>query len=329
MSIANETPYVVLPVPLLDAAGRDVLAVIVKATFTVDRAGALRLAEHPSPVRINDEPHDPDDPASSLRFPSDVCVWKRGADVVVVGDAVSREPVKAMDVAVMVKKRVVPLRVHGPRVFFSGLLGVSIGPAAPAARVPLTYEHAYGGMSEDFSVVELRNPSGVGVARSASDLVGRRAPQIEHPERPHTSASDRHPPVGFGAIMSHWSPRRERAGTFDERWQAARMPMLPEDHDPRFASVAHPSLQFEEPLAPGDPIRVLGMSLEPLAFQIPSLPIAVRARYDTGEREVARPSIDTALIQPEPGRVELTARASFPIGRGRRVLREVLVQSDA
>lgn len=329
MSIANESPYAAFPAPLIDAEGRDVLVTIVKATFLVDRGGALRLAPDPSPVRVSDELHDPDDPRSSLRFPSDVSLPKRGTDVIVVGDAVSPEPVKVMDVAVMVKKRVVPLRVHGTRVFFAGLLGASVGPAAPVERVPLMYELAYGGMSDDLSVVEMRNPSGVGVAKNASDLVGKRAPQIEHPERPHASSSDRHPPVGFGAIASHWSPRREHAGTFDERWRATRMPLLPADHDARYANVAHPSLQFEEHLAAGDPVRVLGMSLDPLTFAVPALPVAVRARYDTGERAVERPPIDTLLIMPEAGRVEVVARAVFPLGRGRRVLREVLVQADA
>jgi len=227
-----------------------------------------------------------------------------------------------------VKRRIVPLRVHGPRVFFAGVFGVGIGPAAPFERVPLVYERAYGGQSDDLSIVELRNPSGVGVAARAADLVGKRAPQIEHPERPHTSAGDRHAPVGFGAIMSHWSPRREHAGTFDARWRATRMPLLPEDYDPRYANVAHPSLQLEEHLAPGDPLRVLGMSLEQLALELPPFPIVAAARYDTGERVEARPPIDTVIVLPEEQRIEIVARAAFPTGRGRRVLREVIVRTD-
>jgi hypothetical protein len=134
--------------------------------------------------------------------------------------------------------------------------------------------------------------------------------------------------VGFGAIMMHWSPRLEHAGTFDERWKAARMPLPPEDQDIRFGNVAHPSLQFEEHLAPGDPVGIVGMSLEPVVFALPAFPVVASARYDTGERVVVRPPIDTVLIQPEARRVELVARAVFPIGRGRRVLREVVVRGD-
>lgn len=328
MSIANETAFVVQPVPLLDRDGHDVLVAIVKGTFTIDAAGKLALADEPSPVRVADEPFDPESPRSSLRYASDLGLPKVGTDVLLRGDAISRAPVTALDVAVKVKQRVVPLRVHGPRLFHAGAFGVVIGKAQPFERMPIVYERAYGGMSEDLSVVEARNPSGVGVARSASDLVDKLAPQIEHPERPHTTAADRHPPVGFGPIMTHWSPRRELAGTFDARWRALRMPLLPEDHDPRFGNVAHPSLQFPESLVEGDVIAVHGMSLETLVFALPAFPLAVAARYDTGERELVRPQVDTVLVEPERRRVEIVARAVFRIGRARRVLREVVVRHD-
>ncbi|MEO7332084.1 MAG: DUF2169 domain-containing protein [Minicystis sp.] len=328
MTIANETPFVVQPVPLLDREGHDVIVVIVKGSFTIDPTGKVALADEPSPVRLNDETFDPESPHSSLRYASDLGLPKVGTDVVVLGDAVSRAPVTMLDVAVKVKQRVVPLRVHGPRLFHAGAFGVVIGRAQPFERIPIVYERAYGGMSEDLSLVEARNPSGVGLARSASDLVDRLAPQIEHPDRPHSSASDRHPPVGFGPIMTHWSPRREYAGTFDARWRALRMPLLPDDHDARYGNVAHPSLQFAENLVAGDVIGVHGMSLDTLVFALPAFPLLAVARYDSGERELSRPQIDTVWIAPELRRVELTARAVFRIGRAKRALRELVVRHD-
>jgi hypothetical protein len=327
MSFVNETRYAALAVPLVDRDGRDVVVTVVKATFTTSERGTLLPADAPSPVRPIDVPRDPDDPRSSLVFPSDIGLDKLGADVIVVGDAVSSRPVKVMDVAVAVKTRVAPLRVHGPRVFYEGLLGVAIGPAAPFERAPITYEFAYGGASDDLTVVELANPSGVGVAKRAADLVGKRAPQIEHPDRPHASAADRHPPMGFGAIPSHWSPRRELVGTCDERWRTSRMPLLPEDSDVRFANVAHPSLRFEEGLLPGDPVRVLGMSNEPFLFSLPPLAASVLARFDGGEREERRIPIDTVIVLPGERRVEIAGRVIFPSGRGKRVLRAIEVRS--
>jgi hypothetical protein len=328
MSIANETAFVVQPVPLVDREGNDVLVAIVKGTFTIEASGRVVLAEEQSPVRIADETFDPERPHSSLRYASDLGHPKVGTDVVLSGDAVARAPVTAVDVAVKVKERVVPLRVHGQRLFHAGAFGVVIGKAQPFERMPIVYERAYGGMSDDLSVVEAQNPSGVGVAKSPSELVDRPAPQIEHPARPHRSASDRFAPVGVGPIMTHWSPRREHAGTFDARWRAQRMPLLPEDYDARFGNVAHPSLQFAEHLVAGDAIGVHGMSLDTLVFALPSFPVLAVGRYDSGEREVQRLPIDTVRIEPERRRVEIVARGVLRIGRARRVLRDVVVRHD-
>jgi hypothetical protein len=327
VSFANLTGWSALPLPLVDRAGRDVVVVVVKATFALEQ-GRVRLADEQRPVRTNDELHRPDEPLSSVRFPADGCVEKLGTDVVVVGDAVAPRPVETMDVVVRVRDLDAPLRVHGPRRFVRGAFGVVIGPASKVDRVPIVYENAYGGMSADQSVVELRNPSGVGVAVQSADLVDQRAPQIEHPARPHTNPSDRHAPMGYGALMSHWSPRRELCGTFDSAWQRTRMPLLPTDYDVRHGNVAHPTLQLAEPLAAGDPVHVLGMSPEPMSFAVPPWSITLQAIFETGDREVVRPPVDTLLLLPEEGLFEMTARAPFAIGRGQRILREVVVSAD-
>jgi hypothetical protein len=291
-------------------------------------AGRPVPADDPAPIRTADELYRPDDPRSSARYPSDIAPVKVGTCVVVVGDAVSPTPVTAMDVAVRVRQATVPLRVHGERLFYKGVASIAVGPALRFERKPIVYERAYGGMADDFSVTEPRNPSGVGVARRAADLVDTPAPQIEHPARPHKTAQDRHPPVGLGAILSFWSPRREYAGTFDEAWQKERMPIAPLDADPRFHSVAHPSLAFDPAVAPGEPIAVAGMSLKPLAFDAPRLPIVIVARSDVSGRRVVRPPIDTLLIEPDLRKVEIVVRATFPVGRGRDVLRELVVDRD-
>ncbi|MEJ7732191.1 MAG: DUF2169 domain-containing protein [Polyangiaceae bacterium] len=165
------------------------------------------------------------------------------------------------------------------------------------------------------------------MATRTASLVDTPAPQIEHPLRPHTSATDTHAPVGFGAIPPHWSPRRDYAGTFDEVWQQERMPLPPRDYDPRAASVAHPTLCFQPHLVPGDPLGIAGMSLEALAFTLPALPVSVIARSDVGGRRVVRPLIDTVLVDTNARRLEVTVRASFPVGRGRDVLRELVVDN--
>lgn len=328
MPLVNASPYEAFELPYVDAAGHAVVIAIVKATFCIDKEGRATFAEEPAEVRLEDEPLDPDNPSSSAKYPSDIGDTKVGTDVVVVGEAVAPKPTKFMDVAVRVREHTVPLRVHGERLFYKGMAGVGIGPAIEFERMPIVYERAYGGTSEDLSLVELRNPVGRGVAKNASELIDKLAPQIEHPGYPHTSAKDRHPPVGFGSIRSHWGPRRDYVGTIDEEWKQTRMPLMPKDFDPRYYNVAHPSLQFDPPLAPGDSIAIMGMSPELLQFQLPALQAVVRGKFDLTGLQEARPSIDSVLIEPTSRRVEIVGRVSFKMGRGRNVLREIQVDTD-
>jgi len=325
VSFANATPYVALDVPMLDRNGREVVVVIVKATFDARSPENVKLADDPAEVRLVDVLRDPDaadDPRASARYPSDVCLEKRGTDVVIVGDAVAKKPVASVDVGVQVKDRTIPVRVHGVREYFRYLFEVAISAAVPFERMPIEWERAYGGATEDWTQVESRNPAGIGVAKSDGQLVGKLAPQIEHPSFPHKKAKDKHPPVGLGPLLPHWSPRRERAGTFDDKWKATRMPLMPTDFDVRHNNVAHPSLVFDKPLAPGDAASVLGMSHELFAFKVPKVPLVLRARYDDRTEE-ARPSIDTLLLEPTRGRFEIVLRKTFTLGRGRSALREI------
>lgn len=329
MSLWNASPFTAEAVPFVAPDGRDVVIAIVKATFVLAKDGALALADEQTPVRLGDAPSFPDAQDSSVRFPSDVGLEKRGTDVVIVGDAVSSAPVTEMDVAVRVRDMTAPLRVHGERVYYRALGGLVVGPAAPFERKPIVYEAAYGGTSEDYSVVERRNPVGRGVVKSPSDLVDRPAPTIEHPAHPITNAGDTPEPVGFGAIASHWLPRSRYAGTFDDAWRATRMPLMPHDFDARYWNVAHPALQIEAHLRAGDPMVILGMTpTGTFAFELPALPVVLRGKTGDGRTITARPPIDTVLVDTNAERVELTVRHVFPKGRGKTLLREIRVDID-
>lgn len=322
----NATPYAAQAVPLTERDGRQVVVAIVKATFVIRDDGRLVRADVQQPVRMSDEPLAPDNPWSSLRYPSDLCPQKVGTDVVVLGEALADPPVTSMDVAVKVRDVTVPLRVHGPRVYYRGATGVAVGPAARFERVPIVYELAYGGATDDSALVERRNPAGRGVAKRAADLIDKPAPQLEHPAKPITSASDHPEPVGYGAIPPHWQPRSDHAGTFDDRWLRDRMPIMPADFQPLHYNVAHPSLVFATPLAPGDVVAALGLSLgrdRLLRFELPDLGVTVDARYDHGERRKVALPIDTVLVEAPASRVEIVGRAAFVKGRGQMALREL------
>jgi hypothetical protein len=329
MTFANATPFAALAAPLAAPDGRDVVLAVVKATFRRTKEGRLVLADEQAPVRAGDVAHFPDAEDSSIRYPGDLCVEKRGTDVVIVGEAVSPKPALAVDVAAQVQGRKVCLRVHGERVYYRGALGVTIGPAAPFERKPIVYERAYGGTSPDKSAVERRNPVGRGFGRSASELVDTPAPQIEDPGHPITGAGDRPVPVGFGATGPHWLPRADYAGTFDEVWKRTRMPRMPADFDVRNNNVAHPSLQFDALLVAGDPIALLGMTPGGIwKVELPAMLVCLHGRYHDGRVLTARPAVDTVLVEPLEDALQLTLRHAFPMGRGKVVLREIRVDTD-
>jgi hypothetical protein len=329
MTLANATPFAALAAPLAAPDGRDVVLAVVKATFRRDRRGRLVLGDEQVQVRAGDVAHFPDVEDSSIRYPADLCTEKRGTDVVIVGEAVSPRPALALDIVAQVRDRKVCLRVHGERVYYRGALGVTVGPAAPFERKPIVWERAYGGTSADKSAVERRNPVGRGFGRNASELVGTPAPQIEDPAHPITNAADRPEPAGFGAIGPHWSPRAERAGTFDEVWRRTRMPRMPVDFDVRHNNVAPAALQFDPPLGAGDPIALLGMTADGLwKVELPAMAVSLHGRYHDGQVVTVRPAIDTVIVEPLDERVELTLRHAFPMGRGKTALREIRVDHD-
>ncbi|MBK8255231.1 MAG: DUF2169 domain-containing protein [Polyangiaceae bacterium] len=325
MGFLNATPYVALDFAVTDHEGRAVVVAIVKATFDIQQ-GKATLAEEQIPLRANDVPLNVENPMGSIQFASDLCHIKHGADVLVVGEAVSRSAVKSLDVSVKVASKALTVRVFGDRQFVQGASDIVVGAALPFERMPIVYERAYGGMTEDLTEIEERNPAGVGVAKKKKDLVGRPAPQVEHPSLPHKTANDKHPPIGLGPIMTHWLPRRSYAGTFDETWKTTRMPMMPADYNIKYNNCAHPSLVFDNPLAPGDPVSVLGMHEDGLlAFDIPNWKAVARARFEHKGKVTIPLGVDTLVLHPNDKRFEMVGRYAFPVGRGGDVLRELSV----
>ncbi len=322
MSFANSSRFAALDMPLTDPIGRAMVLVVVKGSF--DPQG--EPLERQAPIWPADVPWDAATDDGSLRWPSDLALTKTGADIVVVGSARSRRPVKAQDVVIRVADRRVHLRVHGERMFYRGAGGrVVIGEAAPFEEKPLVYERAFGGAGA--REVERRNPVGKGVADDVASLIDTPAPQIEWADQPITAAGGCYEPAGTGAIPAHWMPRAGYAGTCDERWQTERMPLLPADFDLRFYRCAHPRLQLDHRITPAMPVGVDGMTIEgPLAITVAPLEVTITGLFDDGSQQQVQPPIDTMVIEPDESRVMLSARAAFALGRGKRRLQALRVE---
>jgi hypothetical protein len=64
----------------------------------------------------------------------------------------------------------------------------------------------------------------------------------------------------------------------------------------------------------------------PLAVTVAPLDVTITGVFDDGSRQDVVPAVDTLIIDTDGLRVMLAARASFPLGRGKRRLRALRVE---
>lgn len=316
-------------IPMKDKDGREHLVCIAKYTFRVDASGVVEIDDldgaHPY---LADVCNGEDPATSSIRKPSDVFEFKPGTDVLLVGHA---HPRRAGDTHVDVSLRVGSLnkvvRATGLRVWESAAFGAVPGPARPMREpVPLIYELAWGGFDAsdpEKPVGEPRNYVGRGVTRSTKSLIGQPAAQLEDPANP--IGGRKNVPWCFGAVHRHWKPRIDYAGTYDAAWAETKMPLLPDDFDPRH-NVCVPHDQWSQmPLRGDEPIEVIGATPEGVwRFSLPRVALGFSS-YVLSERSEHRTHLDTILIDADSRSVELTWRAAIPIPRKYEMLDRIVI----
>ena len=181
--LVNRSRFAVASSFARDGEGAESLLVAIRATFTLDDRGELRVAEEQVPVaRVPSYAGDPT--RSSLLADVDFAPRKAATDVLLLGHAcaVDEKPSIAVEVRARVgawEKRLVAI---GDRRWRRAAVGPRLDDPAPFVRVPLLYEHAYGGARE--GEVFDANPIGRGYARRGDDVqIGLAAPQPRRPTR--------------------------------------------------------------------------------------------------------------------------------------------------
>ena len=134
MELVNTTPYSAERVVLQDKAGRDLLVVIVKCTYTIDDRGRLKPAEKQVPIQMADDFYGKPG-ESSVRYESDLATRKVGTDVVLLGHAYApKGKATQVDVALKVGPLQAVVRVFGDR-RWDKVMGLSrITPPEPLDR---------------------------------------------------------------------------------------------------------------------------------------------------------------------------------------------------
>lgn len=330
MNTSNSTEARLQVFPLKDKEQRDVMVAILKMTFRVGPKGEVdRERDDPPGVDLVDTYNGENEATASIKRPSQLFEAKPGTDVLLLGSA---HAMKADATHADVSLRVGPIhkviRAHGFRVWQWGTFGgLTPGPAQRIREpVPLIYELAWGGsdLSDPAQPVgEPRNYSGRGVARIPRSLVHQPAAQLEYAGAP--IGSSQNIPASFGAIHRHWQPRASFAGTYDEAWQEARLPMLPADFDLRFHVSVPPDQWSPTPLRGDEPMEVLGATPDGAwRFRLPRFSPGFSS-IAMGVRREHRTHLDTILLDADARRAELTWRAAVPIPAKLEQLEQLMV----
>jgi hypothetical protein len=311
--LRNLTPYAAARSFTRDLQGAEIWLVAIKGTYELHPDGSTSLAARQEPV--HEVPQYMGEPGrSSLQYEAELHWRKPGTDVVVLGSAHAPggKPVTSVDIAVAVGGTRKVLRVWGDRFWRRSSGGVRLSPAAPFTQLPLVYERAFGGAAAHQREWEPRNPVGTGFATRAEHLEGLRAPNIEYPEEPITSWQQRPRPAGLGPIAREWSPRRELAGTYDQKWESERAPLLPTDFNERFFFHAPHDQQFQPHLRGGERIELYNLSASlKLSFTLPKVWLAFSSFFGSRTQE-HRAVLHTVILEPDLARLQLVWHSCLP-----------------
>lgn len=315
--LKNFTAHVAERAWVRDRNGADTWIVVVKATFAITPDGNLDLAPEQAPVDMT--PVYIGNPGqSSLLCESDMDYPNSGTDLLLHGHAYAPygRPCRSVEVTMRAGPVHKQLRVYGDRRWESGFLGPAMSPAEPFLRMPLVYERAFGGIdvAENGEVLgwERQNPIGAGYASTKRRLAGKLAPNIEYADEPAAPDKRQMRPAGFGPIARDWSPRVQRAGTFDEAWMKSRMPLFPLDFDDRFYHCAPDDQQVPGYLRGGETVELTNLSAGGyLSFQLPRMTF----RFTTfiGSQTVEhRADLCSVLFEPDVPRVVMLWKTAVP-----------------
>jgi hypothetical protein len=321
MNLINTTPINAQLFLLMDRIGAETLLVVLKGTWSISGNGKLAVSEDQVPIHLLPLYHGSPG-SSSLAYDSDVVLEKPGTDCALIGHAwAPHSRSTQVDVTFSVGPISHKSRVFGERRWIKhGWSAPTISAGAPFEKIPLTWEHAFGGA--DCSAQDpadhafcLENPVGRGMisSRSKLDFDALLLPSIENPADLISKPGQRPQPTGFGMIAPYWQPRASYVGTYDENWRRGVSPLPPADLDPRFYSSSPPGLCTPTHLTGTEQVVVEGASHEgTLRFQLPAEKPLAYIRHGQNE-EVVTLQLDTVIVEPDVARVVLVWRGTMSV----------------
>jgi hypothetical protein len=334
MEVINSTRIVVGYTVATEPSGREVVVVAVKGTFRLPADGqAVRLADEQMPLVMSDVFTGEPGRSAPLRE-IDFALRKPRCDVLLNGTAYAPggRPTQRTRVSLKVGARSKTFTVVGDRVWqVTGSVPIASS-AIPFTMMPVNYDRAFGGTddkSDDPSehVAFMANPSGRGFHKHLKRewVDGAPLPNTEEDGKPVTFVSGDYRPMAFGPIGRHWEPRRQYAGTYDEKWLEEHFPFLPPDFDEQYFQAA-PLDQQVPSLIGGEEVVLTNLTAAGhAAFVIPVFDAPIHFFPRKGAREDKTLTLDTLAIEPDLQQFTLTWRANRPLTRNIFEVAQVMV----
>lgn len=266
------------------AEGEKLCWVLARMTWRLDReTGELFPSERIWP--LFNQPLETD----KGWFPPDGSPLRHGCELVVVGDACSREPVRSMEVSVTAGSFVSRLAVHGDRVWEE--LGDDLVPSEPEpfTEMPLDWTRAHGGASELEGLLAPHplNPRGLGYYTSLEQARGNALANLEHPDHPVDTWDDVPLPVAWAPVgralpwyvcawaQGHGTDDPLPAGEFPAQVDSGELLELAQSWNDGAAipCMVAPGLE------PRDPVR-LDLGATRVEFSAPRTRLELRARLE-------------------------------------------------
>ena len=150
------------------------------------------------------------------------------------------------------------------------------------------------------------------------------APQIEQFDKPfETEAANvmLYQPVGVGPVGKWWTPRRQKAGTYNQAWKENRWPRLPLDFDFGYWNAAPEDQQIEYPHG-GEEVIIAGMTQggRPIRCTLPEPELHAVLRMEIGPIVALPMRLDTLVFDLKAMTLSCVYRIHIGAQFGARVL---------
>jgi len=334
MNLTNATRFHAAYTMGMEPSGRELLVVVVKATFTLPEDGAEPLPAAEQTALVEADVFEGEPGLSAPVLEGDFAPRKPKCDVILNGTAYAPggRPIDQVPVRLQLGAFSKSFNVVGPRAWVNDPFGWKPTRPIPFVKMPISYGNAFGG--RDVSDPDEKNHrwyasnhAGVGFHSNlyAPLVEGKPLPNTEEIGNPVEKPDGKYRPMSFGPMGRAWEPRYKLAGTYDQKWLDDVCPFLPADFKEEYYQCAPADQQIPAPRGGEEVVLVHLTPRGRTSFRFPAFAPPVTFFPKAGPCEETRTSLDTVVFEPDKGRFSCVARASRPLKKNLFEVEQIVV----